>query len=207
MKNLYGFPEMCKIIPEGKEGKFSITHQVATEEDVHMKQALASIRGDWSWGGFEPGTYCVLNDGDGSSGTIIMSDTWFERVSNQEILSRARGDVLLAGLGIGLVPCGIIDKVSSLTAVEIEPDVIRLVEEPLRAHLNSSSDKLIVIQADIFKYAPTHRFDIIYFDIWQNISADNYEDIMSLHEKFRKYRKKGGWMHSWMQEDVIRLHY
>ncbi len=205
MKNLYGFPEMYKIIPEGKSGKWSIQHQIATEEKAEHKRRMGAIRGSWTWRGFEAGTYCVLTNANGFGGEIVMSDTWLERFTNQDILREARGDVLLAGLGIGLIIAGIIDKVDSLTVVEIEPDVIALVEQSLRGWLGDNNSKLVVVSADILTYEPQQKFDAIYFDIWESICGDNYEETKTLHKRFRKYRKQGGYMDSWLRDEFRHL--
>ena len=205
MKNLYGYPEMHKIIPVSQSGKWQIQHQTATEEKADFKRRMGAIRGDWTWRGFEAGTYCILTNSNGFAGEIMMSDTWLERITNQDILREARGDVLLAGLGIGLVPAGIISKVNSLTIIELEPDVIKLIELPLRHYLGKQFNKLIIIQADIFRYVPTQKFDIIYFDIWQDLCGDNYAETKTLHKRYRKWLNKDGWMNSWMRDEFRRL--
>lgn len=206
LKNLYGFPEMYKVIPEGQSGKWSIQHQVATEEKAEFKRRMGVIKGDWTWHGFEAGTYCVLTNANGFSGEIVMSDTWLERFTNQEILKEAKGDVLLAGLGIGLVITGIISKVNSLTVVEIEPDVITLVESPLRDWLSDKGSRLVIVNADIFTYEPIQQFDTIYFDIWQGIYGNNYRGAKTLHNRFRRYLMQGGYMNSWQRGEFRRLH-
>ncbi len=205
MKNLYGFPEMAKIIPEAKSGKWAIQHQVATAEKAREKQMMGIYKRDWTWRGFEAGTYCVLTNGNGYGGEIMMSDTWLERFTNLDILRESRGDVLLAGLGIGLIPSAIAHEVNSITVLEIEPDVITLIEAPLRKYLKVDSNKLNIIQEDAFKHIPTRKFDVIYFDIWQDICGDNYEETKTIHKRFRKYLKQGGWMDSWLRDEVRRL--
>jgi len=74
-----------------------------------------------------PGTYAVLK----IAGTTVMSDTPMERLTNQKIVKKATGRVLIAGLGLGMIlhPIAAKARVQSITVVEQSRDVIRMIRE------------------------------------------------------------------------------
>lgn len=130
---------------------------------------------------------------------LMMSDTAMERKTNRHFIDAAKGRVLIAGLGIGLILEAILDKkqVTEVVVIEKYQDVIDLVH-PIFQH-----KKLQVICADIFEYdmPKTEKFDCIYFDIWADICEDNLKEMTILHRKYRKNKAtKDSFMASWMRE-------
>ena len=177
-----GFPEMAKILKPQKRGVAEITHYTVTKLDV--------LRELMHGGPAEEGTVAVLR----VAGRTMMSDTRHEKLTNWRIKNEARGDVLIAGLGIGMVLHPILAKpeVTSVTVVEKEPDVIAIVEPTL------PREKLKIVSADIFDWKPSEKFDCIYFDIWADGSTDLAKtERRKLSARFRKFKKQGGWMGSW----------
>lgn len=199
----YGFYDMAKIIPEGKSGNWGIRHRVITEEECRYEKEMAIYRRDWTCRGLQPGTYCTLYWGNGNRSEIMMSDTWLERYTNAELLQQASGDILIAGLGIGLVvvPLCNNDKVWHVTVVESNLDVVHLV----LPYINHT--KLSLVVADIFTWNPEQKYDTIYFDIWATICGDNYPETKELHKRYKKWLKNGGWMQSWLRDEVRRLYF
>jgi len=198
MEYTYGFPTMVDIIPatEPPEGDgFWIKHYEITDEEVQRQR----YRLDWTMRGLEPGLYCVLSERRNTRDHPWMSDTWLERYTNVAALEASRGDVLILGLGIGLLPvaCCRKEEVSSVTVVEIEPQVIALVEPHI------SHPKLRVIQGDAF--APPFRgkvFDTVYVDIWRDICSDNWEPMKGLLRQYRKLACPGAYVSAWMKDYV-----
>jgi len=133
-----------------------------------------------------------------------MSNTDFERRTQREIMIFAFGDVLIFGLGIGLILPAILgnDKVNSVTVVELHQDVIDLVA-PHLAH-----PSLKVYQGDARDWEPPNgeKYDYIYFDIWPDVCGDYYEQTIELHKRVRKFRRKGGETHSWCRDEMRELH-
>lgn len=135
------------------------------------------------------------------NGQLMMSDTGMERISNKAFIQKANGRVLIAGLGIGLILHNILNKadVTEVIVIEKYQDVIDLVAPKF------NNDKLKIICADIFDYTPAkdERFDVIYFDIWPEITTENLAEIRSLHARF-KYKlnrqNQRHYMNSWMKE-------
>lgn len=198
LKKTYGFPIMIDIIPEGgptSDGLY-IKHQVVTQEEINLERVRSVWSGSaWMNTGTEPGTYCVLCIGRGYA-DIWMSDTWFERFTNYKVLQQARGDVLLAGLGIGMLAVALCAKpeVTSVTVLELQQGVIDLVEPHIR------HPKLRVIRADA-KSAPFkgRLFDTIYLDIWAGINSDMWIDMKPMLVEYRKLARKGAFVSAWLK--------
>lgn len=134
-------------------------------------------------------------------GILMMSDTPMEKNTNYEFVENAHGDVMVAGLGIGLIIENLREKVNSgkvtsITVYEKYQDVIDLVYPKYK------DLPLKVVCEDILEYKPTkaEKYDTIYFDIWPDICTDNLEDIAKLHQRWKSHKRKGGWMNSWMSE-------
>ena len=132
-----------------------------------------------------------------------MSDTRYEQLTNTEVVRRAHGDVLIAGLGIGMILTRILDKpeVESVTVIEKYQDVIDLVEPHYR------NPKLTVICADIYDWKPAKGtvFNCIYFDIWADQSTDCLVDMAKLHQRFKFFLDKRDdkrWMDSWNRDEL-----
>lgn len=177
------FPEMHTLIPQGKFGSAEIVH----DRPSRMEIMRASFKGIHTEDRVH--TRLLINGG------VIMTDAAFEKRTNVDVVLAARGDVLIAGLGIGLILVPILAKkeVKRVVVVEKNADVIFLVEPHLR------HKKLQVIHADIFEFSPTAdwKFDTIYFDIWPDICGDNLGQMKSLAAKFRRHRRKGAFVNSW----------
>lgn len=186
------FSDMVTILPEGKDADAAIEHFSVSADDA----AMTALGGGRSY--VPPGRYCRLVRGQ----TTVMSDTRYERLTNMEVVRRAQGDVLIAGLGIGMIVLPILRKpeVTQVVIVEQSAAVIRLVLPTLQQQ--AGSEKLCVVEGDIWSWRPLidAKYHTIYFDIWADQSTDALEDMTRLHRAFRKYLVRGGWMASWNRE-------
>ncbi len=186
------YADMTAIVPEGTKGKARIEHFAVSEQE----SSFTRIREMAHPGEYVPaGNYCRLFVGH----SLMMTDTLLERKTNRGVIYNAKGDVLIAGLGIGLILVPILVKaeVRTVTIVEKYRDVIDLVEPSVRKL--PGAEKLTIIEADIFEWAPPkgQKWDCIYFDIWADISTDTLKDMERLHKKFGRRKKPGAWMESW----------
>jgi hypothetical protein len=120
-----------------------------------------------------------------------MNNSEYEIESNIDFLLNAKGDVLVAGLGLGfiLLPLANVNNVKSITVVEKSKDVISLIGPFVKSRLG---DKVNIICDDIFTWEATKPeiFDSIYFDIWM---GDGASDFNILKSKF----KSSGYMNYW----------
>ncbi len=190
------FTPMKDILQERTTGTCSL---YAINIGEH-ESAMATLGGERL---MYPGDYMCLK----VNKRFVMSDTPYERLTNKDLVTRAFGDVLIGGLGIGMILIPMISNpaVTSITVVECSQDVIDLVAPQL-----SLTDKVGIVCADINTWEPPQgkKYTIIYFDIWPAICSDNYEEMKALHRRYKKYvnYKAGGFMDSWCKDDVKRLY-
>ena len=106
-------------IPEGVSGDYRVVHQ---SETTILEQ---NINGEW---------------------LIIMEDSELEAEQADQFLQSASGDVLIAGLGLGVNIQPLIDNpnVNSVTIIEKHQEVIDLVWNN-----TPQSNKINLIKADI----------------------------------------------------------
>ena len=118
-------------------------------------------------------------------GRTMMSNSPMERFTCRDFLKAATGDVLIAGLGLGLVVRQLIDResVTSITVLENNPHVIRLVGRTVR------HKKVKVIEADAFTYETDRRFDCIWLDIWFAATEEYTPERRSLAGRYRRFKR------------------
>ena len=99
-----------------------------------------------------PGVYTELFENEKRR----MSDDVFLLRRDREFVSRAHGDVLLTGLGLGLTARWLCNncQVRKIDVVEISQDVIDLVAPHL-------PDKVHVIRADAYRFEPEQFYDFV----------------------------------------------
>lgn len=126
---------------------------------------------------------------------MIMSDTPDELRDFQMAVLRAKGHILINGLGLGCVVTACLRKpeVETATVIEIDSDVIALVGS------HFTDDRLTIINADAFQYQPPkgQRYQMVWHDIWDSICSDNLPQMHRLH---RKYGRRADWQGSWSRE-------
>jgi spermidine synthase len=141
-----------------------------------------------------PGDYLGLFEG----GTMWMSDTPAEIVAHLDFMSCAHGNVLVNGLGIGLVVDNLIKKdcVKRIDVVEIREEVINLVAPFLQ-------DKRVHFHhGDAYTWNPAASYDAIYSDIWRTIDEDN---LPQMHQLRRKYQRMTPIHFCWEEDACLRM--
>lgn len=189
------FYPMARVIPEAQVGQARTEHFTITG-----KEFLGFRADDY----ITPGDYVRLI----LCGSTWMSDTDMEQRTNREAVRLATGNVLVAGLGIGLMVLPALTKpdVRKVTVVERSSDVIDLVAQPLADAAGPDAWKLKVVEADIFDWkANGERFDLIWFDIWRDVCTDNLAQVATLHQRFKGKKAAGGWMSSWRVDHLRSL--
>ncbi len=130
-------------------------------------------------------------------GSCWMTDAEFEIATNKPVVAKCRGDVLIVGLGIGLIIPPLIKskRVRSITVLEKDQRVIDLVS-PTYCH-----EKIKVVRGDAYKWmASKAAFDCIYLDIWPNVpNSDDRKNIARLRHRFSGSKKSGGWIKVWCE--------
>ena len=133
--------------------------------------------------GISPGTYVRLLHNN----KCVMSDTPMEKRTNMDFYCNAYGDVLIGGLGIGMIVLAIQDKpeVKSITVIEKYQEVIDMVASQL-----DFNDKVRMICADVFEWKPEKevKYNVSYMDIWNCVDEDVYEKEMKpLKRKYARF--------------------
>jgi hypothetical protein len=198
------FPEMAELVPQCAKGRASVRHiTVDTEGGRTASYVYGEFRNP-----SPPGTYVTLRlTDDAGQSQVMMSDFHYERVTCEEVVRRAHGDVLIGGLGLGMIlhPILKIEAVRSVTVIEKYQDVIDLVLPTIPA-----SEKLTVVLGDVCTWKPRRgrRYDVIWFDIWPDIEPTRLPEMSSLHRRFRRYLNRANpdcWMESWHRRETRRL--
>jgi len=192
---------MSKILREGQVGNFILEKKVMPKGmEVQMYD---SKEGRIYWDVLsEDFPVVVLIEKTEDGKTVWMSDAPLEQESILPAVPLARGDVLICGLGIGLLPTLIKNKksVKHIDIVEINKEVIELVFEQIK------TPKMSVIHADAWKYlAETeNKYDFVHVDIWGSITAP-IKEIARAIELASRCLKPNGKIRCWMQELYDRI--
>lgn len=138
---------------------------------------------------------------DKSINKTMMSDHEFETLTNQKFLDNAKGDILIFGLGIGLIVFPLLDDddVKSITIVEVDSGLIDEVFPIIIK--NDPKSKVNIYLSNAFEFETNDMFDTIYFDIWADINQQAFSEMKILSERFIKNLKPEGWIDSWCSEE------
>ena len=190
--NTFELLQMPITVPEGVSGdwkvsRFSVDKEAASGYNIGLLFSGSGRRA------IAPGTYTRLS----RKGTVVMSNTPAEIRDHFAPVEMASGNVLIAGLGLGVVLQACLEKpgVSHATVIEKSPDVIALVAEHYRERYK---ERLTIVEADIFEWKPPKdaRYGMAWFDIWDDINADNLPEMARLH---RRFTRRSDWYGSWSQ--------
>lgn len=158
-------------IPEGISGDFEIAHYTNETTDNNWPMYLQMKNESFD-------TYTVLLKK--GCPMPIMQDSLAEYNEHQWLWDNATGDVLIGGLGIGLVHQKLIDNpnVSSITIIENSQDVIDLVWDNC-----VKDDTFTLIKADIETWTPptNSSWDVAWFDTWlidNSLNLKEYKELM-----------------------------
>jgi len=154
-----------------------ISEKILSEEEVRW-ELLRNFRNYWYVAGLQANFKYIILGKKGSG--VWMSDTPMERNSNRNFIQKANGDVLIFGLGLGLIVFPLLDnpEVKSIRVIEKEKEVIDLILPYIKA--KDTLNKVTIVEGDCFEYKTKEKFDVIYGDIWRTISTENYEEMKQL---------------------------
>lgn len=161
-------------IPSGTTGDHTIAHytEETTERNWHIYRSMKNEPYD---------NHTVLIKD--ACPMPIMQDSQAEYNEHQWLWDNATGDVLIGGLGIGMVNQALIDNpdVTSVTIVELEQDVADLVW----AHC-AKDDTFTLVMADFETWAPPagSSFDTVWGDTWildNPITLQQYRTLITNH--------------------------
>jgi len=116
------------------------------------------------------------------------TDTWSLWMSNspsevedmKELAKNAMGDhILVAGLGMGILPKLLADVGKQVTVVEVSRGVIDLVQPYI-------PESVVIIEADFTKWYEDQdlkKYDYVILDIWGNFSGDLAVEMCELYKE------------------------
>lgn len=173
-------------VPPGKSGEWTID-QFETEMGIgYLRHARD---------GREPGigTFTRLTH---KQYGVVMSDTAAEIDDLKWYLKELQGNVLITGLGLGMVVHALTtiprysENVKSITVVEASRDVIQLSAK----HYESSDPRVCVVHADAYEWLPStvhgkKRFDSAWHDIWNDLSEDNKPLFAKMRRHYQPYMR------------------
>ena len=174
---------------------------------ILTEQQLEVIKNHWHVKRFEKygksltigKEYVILYDK--SQSKTMMTNNEFEMITNQKFIDNAKGDVIIFGLGIGLIIYPLLqdDNIKSITIVEVDKD---LIDETFPILLKADTkSKLKVVNSDAFQYQDDKKYDTIYFDIWAIINEQAFSEMKVLSNKFSSNLNQDGWIESWCSEE------
>ena len=171
--------------PECARGPWKIERFEVAESDTMMSFFSYGSRAPI------PGTYTRLT----RNGHVVMSDTMAEVSDLYELFRKAKGSVLIHGLGLGVALRGVLlnPDVTDVTVVEIDEDVIALVgpffDDP----------RITIIHGDAFTWQPEKGrcWNAVWHDIWDDLCTDNLDGMAKLH---RRFGRRTDWQGSWGKE-------
>lgn len=217
------FQPMCKVHNEMKAHEYNMDRQFKDLCLIYPKEPMISqnyeigrhvltqeeIDGYLSFGGFladNYGQYLVAGEehmqlvkrGEG----VMMSTHQTETMTNQEFINQAFGDVIIFGLGLGMIVFPLLNDeyIKSITIIEKDRGVIDMVGKIVKEH--DHLNKVHIFEGDAFTYhekIKKRKFDTIYFDIWIRIDEDAFIEMERLHGMYRKFMKNPstGYLTSW----------
>lgn len=172
-------------VPAGRSGEWVVEKVVLPQREYDQ---AADPRPDFFK--YRPGSYTCLRRGSVQFMTDLYDEWWTQRQGIDEALARG-GEVLVTGLGLGLVVEAILQvgdsPVERVTVLEQSADVIRLVAPHLQTRF---AGKVEVIAADAFGWRPAdgRRFSVAWHDIWANpYGAETAAEIERLREWHRPW--------------------
>lgn len=191
-------------VPPGMSGKWTVDHFEISKDSADRFNLHEIISGSPSRQ-VQPGKYVRLKcKGRG----VIMSNTPAELRDHIEPWQKAKGTILINGLGLGAIVAACLRKnkpgesVDRCIVVEKERDVIKLVAPTLFDEFGRKRLQIVLDDAFTFEPPAGVRFNMVWHDIWDAIDCDNRPEMSKLH---RRYGRRCDWQDSWGRYDVDRM--
>ena len=142
----------------------------------------------------KPFSYLALCQGN----NIWMSLNPNEIETMEPFIAKAKGNVLVFGLGMGYVPFMMLDKseVKHITIIEKDQNIINLFNKLLFPYF-PNKNKITIIKDDALKYQPKEKYDYIFADLWHT-PEDGIELFIALKKKYRN-------IDCWLETSMIAL--
>lgn len=122
-------------------------------------------------------------------GLIIIDDTPFTvQLYYQELYNRQFSNILVIGLGLGILTYLCQDFCNEVDVLEIDEDLVDKIREK-----NFLKQNVNLIKGDVFNFDTTKKYDVICLDCWNYDTHENLDsEIQLLQQKFNKNLNEGG---------------
>jgi hypothetical protein len=142
---------------------------------------------------------CILKNNDK---VILMTDTNFERLTNKYFLENASGDVLIFGLGMGMIIYPLLNStnINTITIVENNQDIIDFVYPKIQERDTNSKVTVVNGDSNTWHLTDNSKYDFIYFDTAKTPkeSIDSESTLKPLYLKNK--RDDNSIIHFWCSE-------
>jgi hypothetical protein len=139
-------------------------------------------------------------------GKFAMSDSGPLRISNLECMQKAHGNVLLFGLGLGMIVGPILTKptVNKVTVIEYLPEIIEAVKPAYE------DPRLTILEGDARNWVPPEGeiYDTIYFDIFTQRVRKNLPKMQELIDRYKIYlnpNNPNAWIDCFYRAELLNL--
>jgi len=137
---------------------------------------------------------------------IWMSLTPMEVESQAPHAAAAYGHTVIMGFGMGMLTYNVLKnpKVTKVTAIEIEPEVVELMRLAANMEDWQGIEKLEIVIADALTWTPDEQVNVVLADIWADIGSMRLRGDMQTIQKNVKPDLIAGWSMeldyvTWMQ--------
>jgi hypothetical protein len=201
----------CRISDAHNDGRYGdvvIARFEVSDQESQFSRMRSFNPSQFGRGYLPPGTYTRLTIG----GVLQMSDTPDELRDALQFVRRARGRVLVTGLGLGCVVRGLLrnEQVERIDVIERN---IHLVEHMTRNPTwvgpgVMGTGRLEVWWGDAYqikatRFPPGSRWDMAWHDVWSGISSDNIPQYRALRQHWRG-RVPPRYQHAWGLDEAHR---
>ena len=138
-----------------------------------------------------------LDTGGGEPGELVMTDSPDELNTHLGFMLRARGRVLISGLGLGCVVRGCLANpaVDHVVCLERDPDVLKMVQPHMPAN------RLTILRADAVSWIRNNiarqRFDCAWHDLWSDPDKNEGHLQVTHSELFKLCHQNVGFQGAW----------
>lgn len=124
---------------------------------------------------------------------LIMTSTEFELLTNKPFLDVSFGDILIFGLGLGMIIYPLLEdsSIHSITVIEKEQELINYIGDKIKEKDNNN--KVSFVLGDVYDYhevmSNDKKYDVIFFDYWHNLTMNNIDELENIKNNYRIFLK------------------
>ena len=115
---------------------------------------------------------------------MMYDDNHTIHLYGESLPTMTKGDVLVIGLGTGMLGYNFADRCDSFDYIEISQDMVDFVS-PKLPNCN-------IKQGDAYTWTTDKKYDAIFLDIFHKLVPGYNESIIKLVNKYSEYLKEGG---------------